>query len=212
MALTIAEILRAVNPNIGLVVNPDGSYRIGVEDVNSDEALVALQAILVAVAAGGASTIADGADVTQGAIADAVVAAGAVGTLSAKLRRLTTDLNAGIVDLAAIELINTAIQTAIEAQGEGDYATPTHTWPVIGAATTVALVANANRLYAAFINDGTEAIYLYLGAAAVLNRGIRLNASGGSYEMSREIGNLYVGAVNGICTSGGMTLLVTEGV
>lgn len=41
---------------------------------------------------GGASTIADGADVTQGAVADAVVAAGAAGTEAAKLRRLTTDL------------------------------------------------------------------------------------------------------------------------
>jgi hypothetical protein len=41
---------------------------------------------------GGAATIADGADVTEGAIADAAVAAGAAGTQSAKLRRLTTDL------------------------------------------------------------------------------------------------------------------------
>ncbi len=43
MALTIVEFLKAVNPNIGLVVNPDGSYRIGVEDVNSDEILTALE-------------------------------------------------------------------------------------------------------------------------------------------------------------------------
>ena len=162
-------------------------------------------------AVGAAATIADGADVTQGAIADAVVAAGAVGTLSAKLRRLTTDSGAMVVDLAAIEIINTAIQTAVEAQGEGDYATPTHTWPVIANVTTVALAANANRLYALFVNDGTEPIYLKLGVAAVMNQGIRLQV-GGSYEMSRELGNLYVGAVNGICASGGMTLLVTEGV
>ncbi len=148
MALNIAEILRAVTPNIGLVVNPDGTYRIGVEDINSDEILVAVE----------------------------------------------------------------AIQAAVEAQGEGAYTTPTHTWPVIAAATTVALAANANRRYVCFVNDGTEPIYLYLGAAAVMNRGIRLNASGGSYEMSRELGNLYVGAINGICASGGMTLLVTEGV
>lgn len=60
-------------------------------------------ALLVAVSDGGgaitidgsaASTVADGADVTQGAIADAVVAAGATGSISAKLRRLTTDLDA----------------------------------------------------------------------------------------------------------------------
>ena len=43
---------------------------------------------------GGPATIADGADVTEGAVAHAVVAAGAAGTVSAKLRRLTTDLSA----------------------------------------------------------------------------------------------------------------------
>jgi len=42
MALTITDYFRTVNPNIGLVVNPDGSFRIGVEDVNSDEILAAI--------------------------------------------------------------------------------------------------------------------------------------------------------------------------
>ena len=51
MALTIVEWLRAVNPNIGLVVNLDGSYRIGVEDINSDEILLALLASEVDLAA-----------------------------------------------------------------------------------------------------------------------------------------------------------------
>jgi hypothetical protein len=41
---------------------------------------------------GGEVTVADGADVAEGAVADAVVAAGAAGSISAKLRRLTTDL------------------------------------------------------------------------------------------------------------------------
>ena len=44
-------------------------------------------------------TIADGDDATQGAIADAAVAAGAAGTVSAKLRRLTTDLSALLTEL-----------------------------------------------------------------------------------------------------------------
>ena len=92
------------------------------------------------------------------------------------------------------------------------YTTPTHTAPSIGATTTEALASNANRLYALFINDSNEVIYLKLGAAAVLNQGIRLNANGGSYEMSKLLGNLYTGAINGICASGGKTLLVLEGV
>lgn len=41
---------------------------------------------------GGAVTVADGADVTQGAIADAAVAAGAAGTDSAKLRAISRDM------------------------------------------------------------------------------------------------------------------------
>lgn len=140
MALTIGEILRSVNPNIGLVANGDGTYRIGVEDVNSDEVLA-----------------------------------------------------------------------AISAGGVGSYTTPTHTAPVIGAATTLALAANADRLYACLFNDGTENIYLGLGVAAVMNIGVPI-VPGGSYEMSRELGNLYTGVINGICASGGMVLCVTEGV
>ncbi|MGN6518557.1 MAG: hypothetical protein ACTHK2_03930 [Dokdonella sp.] len=41
---------------------------------------------------GGAATVADGADVTQGAVADAAVAAGAAGTVSAKLRAISRDV------------------------------------------------------------------------------------------------------------------------
>lgn len=88
--------------------------------------------------------------------------------------------------------------------------TPTHTAPVIGAADTTALAANANRLAAEFVNDSSETIYLNLSAIAVMNQGIRLNANGGSYTMSREQGNLYVGEVSGICASGSKTLLVIE--
>ena len=55
----------------------------------------------VLIGAGGAvlggGTIADGADTALGAVADAIVAAGAVGTLSAKLRRVTQ----GLEDLKA---------------------------------------------------------------------------------------------------------------
>ena len=143
MALTIAEILRAVNPNIGLVVNLDGTYRIGVEDVNSDEVLAALLAIQ------------------------------------------------GVAESGAVVMAHTA--------------------PVIAAGTTLALAANANRDYALFANDGDETVYLEFGDDAVMNEGIPI-LSGGSYEMSRQIGNLDVRVANAICASGGLVLLVAEGV
>ncbi len=56
---------------------------------------------------GGAVTIADGADVTLGAIADAAATAGSTGTLSAKLRLMTTQLGT----------IDTTLGTPFQANG-----------------------------------------------------------------------------------------------
>jgi len=94
---------------------------------------------------------------------------------------------------------------------DGSYTTPTHSQPTVGATTTLAVAANADRLYALLINNSDEVIYLKIGVAAVLNQGIRLNANGGSYELSKRLGNLTFGAINAICTSGSKVLLVTEG-
>ncbi len=95
---------------------------------------------------------------------------------------------------------------------EWQITTFTHTAPKIGAVTTAALAENQSRKYALFVNDGTEPIYIKMAVVAALNEGIRLNAGGGSYEMSQDLDNLNGNAVNGICASGNMTLLVTEGV
>ncbi|MFA4854188.1 MAG: hypothetical protein WC616_02425 [Candidatus Omnitrophota bacterium] len=94
----------------------------------------------------------------------------------------------------------------------GAYTTPTHTAVTVGVATGAALALNANRLYALLVNDSDTAIYIKLGVAAALNQGIRINANGGSYEISKELGNLYTGAINAISSLANKTLLVTEGV
>lgn len=88
--------------------------------------------------------------------------------------------------------------------------TVTHTAVTVGAVTTVAKAANADRKWLLLVNDSDETVYVKLGAAAVLNQGIRISASGGALELTG--GSLYLGAVNGICASGGKTLLVTEAV
>ena len=62
--------------------------------------------------------------------------------------------------------------TRVPAVAGSTYTTPTHTTVSVGVATTVALAANANRLYALFVNDSNVEIYIKLGAAAVLNQGI----------------------------------------
>ncbi len=91
------------------------------------------------------------------------------------------------------------------------YTTATHTSVTVLATTTVVLAANANRLYALIVNDSDEKIYVKIGANAVQSQGIPILPNG-SYEMSKAMGDLNVGAINGICASGSKTMLVTEGV
>ena len=79
----------------------------------------------------------------------------------------------------------------------------------VGATSTVVLAANADREYACLVNDSDEAIYLGLGQAAGLNAGVRLNANGGSYEIT-TFGNRFTGSINAICASGGKNLTYTE--
>ncbi|GAI84025.1 unnamed protein product, partial [marine sediment metagenome] len=79
----------------------------------------------------------------------------------------------------------------------------------VGVASTAVLAANANRIFAEFVNDSANVIYLALGAAAVMNRGIRLNANGGSFEIG--LTNLYTGAVKAISGVAAQNLTVSEG-
>jgi hypothetical protein len=65
--------------------------------------------------------------------------------------------------------------------------------------TTTQLLAEApSRSYLLIQNDGDDVVYLGIGVDAVTNTGIRLNANGGSFEMSRATNNLSGKAINGI--------------
>lgn len=66
--------------------------------------------------------------------------------------------------------------------------------------STEIFAANANRSYALIQNDSDTAMYIAFGTAAVASTGIRLNANGGSYEMSKAFNNLTGLAINGICS------------
>lgn len=79
----------------------------------------------------------------------------------------------------------------------------------LATASVEVLSANPARTAAFFTNDSGVAIYLALGAAAVANKGIRLNSNGGAFEINKS--NLWRGAVNAIAASGtGNTLCITE--
>jgi len=73
----------------------------------------------------------------------------------------------------------------------------------VGSTSTEITGANNSRKYAIFVNDSDEIIYLSLGSAAVMNKGIRLNANGGAYEIKD---GFFSGVVYGICTSGSKNL------
>lgn len=80
----------------------------------------------------------------------------------------------------------------------------------VGVATTLVLSASVNRKGALFVNDSANVIYLGLGAAAVVGRGVRLNPAGGSYEISAE--NLTTQQINAISTAAGSNLAAHEAV
>ena len=89
-------------------------------------------------------------------------------------------------------------------------ATVTDDSVTVGAASTTILAANSKRTNVVLTNDSDETIYISRGDTAVMNKGIRVNANGGSYEIG--VLNMYRGIVTGICASGGMNMCVSEGV
>lgn len=66
----------------------------------------------------------------------------------------------------------------------------------VGETSTKVLDANGKRVYARITNDSDEPIYLALGATAEVGKGIRINATGGYYEISYI--NPFLGEINGI--------------
>jgi len=90
--------------------------------------------------------------------------------------------------------------------------TLTHSAFAVTTSSQEVLASNTDRKYALFINDSDTTIYLKVGADAAVGEGIRLNANGGSYEMSAGLGNLDTRAVYAI--HGGAetkNLLIVEG-
>ncbi len=88
--------------------------------------------------------------------------------------------------------------------------TETATAVTVDAATTVVLAANPKRAGLDLVNlsSPSEAISLGFGNDAVAGQGKVLTGYGSSYHMG--IDNLYRGAINAICASGGMQLAISE--
>lgn len=82
----------------------------------------------------------------------------------------------------------------------------------IGVASTVVLPeCVVKRKRVTFVNDSIGTIYLCKAASAQINTGIRLNASGGSYEDAPDAsGYLYQGIYTAISTAAASNLTYIE--
>lgn len=89
---------------------------------------------------------------------------------------------------------------------ELNYSEPAKT--SVGNTTTEIAAANTSRRYLSIVNDSNEAVYLGIGEDAVMNKGIRINANGGAYEMLGLV--LSFKAINGICLTGAKDVGVQE--
>lgn len=78
----------------------------------------------------------------------------------------------------------------------------------VGTSSTKVLGANGKRTQATFVNDSDTIIYLVKGKPASLNVGIRLNANGGSYEITML--NPWKGEIYAISSAATKNLCWTE--
>jgi hypothetical protein len=79
----------------------------------------------------------------------------------------------------------------------------------VGTSSTAVLPANDSREFLVLCNDSVNVIYLDLsGAAAVVGKGIRLNAGGGTITLERFTPN---SAITAIATAAGSNLCGQEG-
>lgn len=132
---------------------------------------------LLADVAVGSFSLADGADVAEGATTDAAATAGGVGTISAKLRLITTLLD----QIRELEAASTAITSAV----------------ADNAASVTLISANASRVGVTVRNDSTVDLYLKCGTLASLTDYTVVIPSGGYWESPYK----YLGRIDGIWAS-----------
>ena len=79
----------------------------------------------------------------------------------------------------------------------------------VGTTSVVILPANTQRKYAVLVNDSDVAMYIAVGTISVINKGDRVNAAGGVWEMNYS--NLMTGTISAITTGANKILCGSEG-
>ena len=83
----------------------------------------------------------------------------------------------------------------------------TSTGVTVGATTTQIVASNSGRRWICICNDSTADMYLSLGEAAVMNKGVLL-VPGGTIVIDGD--SPFKGVINGICSAGGKNACVSE--
>lgn len=152
---------------------------------------------------GGAVTVADGADVTQGAIADVAVTGDNSGTVKAALRGLGKIL-ADVWD-SVNHRLNVYIQNTTLPITQAALTPNAPTVATVGTLSAQALAANASRTAVMLVNTSSNIIYLGLGATAVVGSGIALTPYSSFGPLPR-----FTGAINAIATGASSNLSIQE--
>lgn len=140
----------------------------------------------------GPVTIADGADVTLGALADAAIDSDAAGTVSGKLRGVVKIL-ADVWNNATHKLkIEGTLSTTPPSAGTG-----TITSVADSASNQTLLASNANRLGFTIYNDSDKAVYVKLGATATVTDFTKLLLPN-DFWGTKDLGVNYTGIIDGI--------------
>lgn len=161
-----------------------------------------------------AVTIADGADVAEGAVADAAATAGGTGTVSAKLRRISTQLPAAVGQTtmsASLPVTLASNQTAIPVTPTpAVFSTGTLSAVASSATAVTVLAANAARRSASVYYAGAAILYLSLGAGTPTSTSYTVQMGQGLYTyFEAPIG--FTGIIQGIWSSAVGSANVTEG-
>lgn len=146
---------------------------------------------------GGAATIADGADVAEGATTDSAVVGDAAGTVSAKLRGLSKILNSAWNSTAGS--LSTQSKTPLSASSPST--------ATLGVSSGTVIAANSSRKGLVIVNVSANTMSFGIGATAVLSSGITLYP-GGSWEMDEYTFSTSV--INGIASSASSVASVQE--
>ena len=171
-------------------------------------------------------TVNVGNNIVVGTVLDGTVSVGSITSMGTLLNG-TVSISTGTVNVGNNIVVGTVLDGTVSMTTgtihtllngtvslSGAIATaPSHpTYGVTSVSQTVS-ATSATRKYLLIANSTDTTLWLGLGTASVIEKGIPLFANGSTYEMSTAMGNLFTGDVTAINSGGTVskTIQVVEG-